>query len=509
MAQNVLITIMIIMMMIAMGTDISWNQIYTGIRKPVGPAIGLFCQFIIMPLIGFLYNIIFQFESSLAAGLLIISCCPGGAVSNLFTYYLDGDVSLSVTMTTISIVVSLGMMPFNTWIYANNTEAKNLIIPYGNIALSLLIIVSPVTIGMLIKWKFPKISSHFTKWGSGISMILLIIIITIQIVSFGHIFDIVLWKVIVTAGVFPITGFLIGYSIAIISRMSKSACMAIAVESGIQNVSVAYSIIVLSFDTTKNDSILLFPLFYGISQMVNYFFLYIIYRVIRKTFHKMEEECIEEKDKVSSSENDDNETTYEVYKNLLLTTEVNWKKSLKSINKLILPYMLRMTEEVKISKSCQISGIRFLKDLIQLKPWAVMKIEAFTDGSKSTDGMVNAFVIFQAGEEVYNASFTLTRNALSSKLRSSLQCWTVAALENKNNTHSVENDIFTAASTSFNKYAINWIKKHSGIPGNEQADFLARNITHKPNTPPAYNIIPKSRLKYLIWDNALETWQLV
>ncbi|XP_067126687.1 ileal sodium/bile acid cotransporter-like [Centruroides vittatus] len=301
MAQNVLVTTTIIMTMIAVGTDISWNQIYTGIRKPVGPAIGLFCQFIIMPLIGFLYNIIFQFESRLAVGLLIISCCPGGTISNMFTYYLDGDVSLSVTMTTISIVVSLGMMPFNTWIYGNSTEAKNLIIPYGNIALSLLMIVSPVTIGMLIKWKFPKISSHITKWGSGISMILLIIIITMQVFSFQHMFDIVSWKVIVTAAVFPITGFLIGYSIAIISRMSKSVCMAIAIESGIQNVTVAYSIIVLSFDTTKNSSILLFPVFYGISEMVNYFLLYIIYRVIRKTFRKMEEQCIEEKDKDEGS----------------------------------------------------------------------------------------------------------------------------------------------------------------------------------------------------------------
>ncbi|XP_023234766.1 solute carrier family 10 member 6-like [Centruroides sculpturatus] len=93
-ARNILPIFTVIITMIAIGADVSWNQIYTGIRKPIGPAIGLFCQFIIMPLIGFLYNIIFQFESSVAAGLLIISCCPGGTVSNMFTYYLDGDVSL-------------------------------------------------------------------------------------------------------------------------------------------------------------------------------------------------------------------------------------------------------------------------------------------------------------------------------------------------------------------------------------------------------------------------------
>ncbi|XP_023210355.1 solute carrier family 10 member 6-like [Centruroides sculpturatus] len=159
MTQNIIAIVSLIIIMIAMGAEITWSQIYKGIRKPVGPAIGLFCQFVIMPLIGFMYNVIFQFESSLAAGLLIKSCFPGGAISNVFTYYLDGDVSLSVTMTTISIVASLGLMPLNLWIYASNTEAKNLKIPYDNIALSLLMIVPPLILGMIIKWKAPKVSS--------------------------------------------------------------------------------------------------------------------------------------------------------------------------------------------------------------------------------------------------------------------------------------------------------------------------------------------------------------
>ncbi|XP_023213029.1 solute carrier family 10 member 6-like, partial [Centruroides sculpturatus] len=236
--------------MIVMGAEISWNQIYKGIRKPVGPAIGLFCQFVIMPLIGFIYNVIFQFESSLATGLLIISCCPGGAVSNVFTYYLDGDVTLSVTMTTISIVASLGLIPLNLWIYASNTEAKNLKVPYENIALSLLMIVPPLILGMIIKWKAPKLSSYVTKWGSATIMIMIIIFVTMEIISSQHIFSIVSWKVIITSLLSPITGIITGYVIAFVSRNSKAACTAIAIDSGIQNFSVALGIIVLSFDTS-------------------------------------------------------------------------------------------------------------------------------------------------------------------------------------------------------------------------------------------------------------------
>ncbi|XP_023229457.1 multidrug resistance-associated protein 4-like [Centruroides sculpturatus] len=118
--------------------------------------------------------------------------------------------------------------------------------------------------------------------------------------------------------------------------------------------------------------------------------------------------------------------------------------------------------------------------------------EAFTDGSKSTDGTASAFVIFQAGEDVYNDSFAVHPDALSSKQRFCEQTHkhrvcedvcedvyefvnkliniftdsaaAVAALGNKHNTHPVANDIFAATSTSFNKCAINWIKGHSSIP---------------------------------------------
>ncbi|XP_067126710.1 sodium-dependent organic anion transporter-like [Centruroides vittatus] len=283
-AINILSIFIVIITMIAIGADISWNQIYTGIRKPIGPAIGLFCQFIVMPLIGFLYNIIFQFESSVAASLLIISCCPGGTISNIFTYYLDGDVSLSVTMTTISIVASLGMMPLNLWIYARNTGAYNLIIPYGNIALSLLMIVSPITMGMIIKWKAPKISSYITKWLNAMGMIFVIIIIVLLIIIYKHMLATASWKIFVSCTFLPITGIIIGYALALICKRPKSACTAVGIESGIQNYAVAYGIILLSFDINKDASIFIFPMFYGISQCFICFTLCVIYHFVKKNW---------------------------------------------------------------------------------------------------------------------------------------------------------------------------------------------------------------------------------
>jgi sodium/bile acid cotransporter 3/5 len=54
-------------------------------------------------------RIIFKLDPPLAFGLFAMGCSPGGAASNIYTHLLDGDVSLSVTMTFVSTICSLGI----------------------------------------------------------------------------------------------------------------------------------------------------------------------------------------------------------------------------------------------------------------------------------------------------------------------------------------------------------------------------------------------------------------
>ncbi|XP_067126940.1 uncharacterized protein [Centruroides vittatus] len=76
-------------------------------------------------------------------------------------------------------------------------------------------------------------------------------------------------------------------------------------------------------------------------------------------------------------ENNNNETIEESIKTSLESAERRIKGYLRSLNKAAIPYMLRIAEEVKISTSCQTSGIRFLKELMQLKPWTLKMLDAF------------------------------------------------------------------------------------------------------------------------------------
>ena len=70
----------------------------------------------------------------------------------LFIFY----VVYSISMTSMSTLVGIGLMPLNLFIYGRRWTDKNTTIPFVNIFLSLLFIIIPVAIGMLIRWKREK-----------------------------------------------------------------------------------------------------------------------------------------------------------------------------------------------------------------------------------------------------------------------------------------------------------------------------------------------------------------
>jgi len=101
-----LILIIIQLVMFGMGTQMSIKD-FTGIRKSgKGVLVGLLCQFSVMPIIGFLIAITFNFEPEIAAGIVLIGSCSSGLASNVMTYIAKGDLVLSVTVTAISTITA-------------------------------------------------------------------------------------------------------------------------------------------------------------------------------------------------------------------------------------------------------------------------------------------------------------------------------------------------------------------------------------------------------------------
>ena len=67
---------------------------YGFIRLPVGPLIGAVGQVFLLPLLSFCFAFFMELGPRETMSILIVSCCPGGTISNVIAYWLGGDVAL-------------------------------------------------------------------------------------------------------------------------------------------------------------------------------------------------------------------------------------------------------------------------------------------------------------------------------------------------------------------------------------------------------------------------------
>lgn len=80
---------------------------FAGVAKmPWGVAVGIFCQFTIMPLVGFGLTRLFAFPGEIAAGVVLIGSCSSGLASNVMVYLARGNLALSITLTSVATLMA-------------------------------------------------------------------------------------------------------------------------------------------------------------------------------------------------------------------------------------------------------------------------------------------------------------------------------------------------------------------------------------------------------------------
>ncbi|KAJ6215712.1 hypothetical protein RDWZM_010212 [Blomia tropicalis] len=284
--HDYLIVVLLVAVMFAMGCSITWAQVWSHICRPVGVLIGMLSQFFLLPFAAFCLIWVFQMDPLHATGLLILACSPGGVTSNIFAYFLEGDLSLSVTMTSFSTVVALFMMPFNVWLYGRNLETEALVIPYGKMTISLLSLTTPVAVGMIINWKLPSIAPILTQIGSVAGFAIIIVCQTLEVFIFPDIFDNVPSALYVAEFLLPLLGLILGFGAASIFGLDYPIRRTIAIEAGIQNVGTALTIITLSFPFEQLRKVWLFPFLYAFSMLAVCCVIAVLYRLQKRLGRK-------------------------------------------------------------------------------------------------------------------------------------------------------------------------------------------------------------------------------
>jgi bile acid:Na+ symporter, BASS family len=132
--------------MFGMGTTLSVADFSRILKTPWAVLIGFVAQFLIMPLLGFTLAHSFNFPPEIAAGVVLIGCCPSGVASNVMSYLARGDVALSVTITSCTTLASPILTPLlmqslgGRWV---NTEFTKMMLEIINM------IIVPIIAGLI------------------------------------------------------------------------------------------------------------------------------------------------------------------------------------------------------------------------------------------------------------------------------------------------------------------------------------------------------------------------
>jgi len=267
--EKALLALLLIALMTGMGATLSWRQ-FKGIAKaPKGVIVGLASQFGWMPLVAFVLASVLELPTPLALGLIIIGSTPGGTTSNLFTYYSGADLALSISMTVVSTVVAVVAMPLILVAYTGALTGEEMVLPLGNIATTLALVLVPVALGMAIRARNERAASVAERIGSYAGIAVLIILVGSAVVRNRDLFAEIPVSGYLASGALGLIGMGLGYGVARLVGLRPAQRRAVSLETGIQNSPLAFAIILASFPDELQEQLLHLPMLYALFVLIS------------------------------------------------------------------------------------------------------------------------------------------------------------------------------------------------------------------------------------------------
>lgn len=253
--------VMVVIIMFGMGATLTPRDFFTAFKKPGGLAIGLFCQFGIMPFIGFCLITFLTLPDAVAVGVLIMACMPGGTTSNMFTYFAKGNLALSVLMTVNSTIFGVLLIPIVISIYAS---ALDLSIPRENIILTLVVILVPVILGMVVRRLSEKAARSAERVGSLLGVAFIFLLVISWVLRNQDVLQTTTGATYFAAIALGSVGIVVGFALARALKMPLADARTVGLETGLQNSPLAIAIIAFTFTGDDQGSYMAVPALYSV-----------------------------------------------------------------------------------------------------------------------------------------------------------------------------------------------------------------------------------------------------
>jgi bile acid:Na+ symporter, BASS family len=247
---DVFLPLALAFIMFALGLGLTFDDFARVAKAPRDFIVGAASQLILLPAVAFALVSIWSLPPELALGVMIIAAAPGGVTSNILTAFARGDVALSISLTAVISLVCVVTIPFIVVFAHGQFMGGDALgnVSVAKTAISVFAIVTvPVTLGLLVRRFAAAFAIRFERIAGRVSTVLFIVVLLGAIIKERD--NIVGY--FAQAGLVTLTlnvvMMVIAYLIARVFASGARQRIAISIECGLQNGTLALAVAMLLF----------------------------------------------------------------------------------------------------------------------------------------------------------------------------------------------------------------------------------------------------------------------
>ena len=236
--------------MFALGLGLTIDDFARVAKKPRDFIVGALSQLVLLPAVAFALVSAWSLPPELALGVMIIAAAPGGVTSNILTAFARGDVALSISLTAVISLVCVVTIPFIVvFAYGQFIGGDGVgDVSVGKTAISVFAIVTvPVVLGLLVRHFATGFARGFERMANRISTVLFVIVLAGAIYQEkDNIVSYFAQAGLVTLAL-NVSMMALAYLIARVFASGTRQRIAISIECGLQNGTLAIAVATLLF----------------------------------------------------------------------------------------------------------------------------------------------------------------------------------------------------------------------------------------------------------------------
>ena len=224
------------------------------LAKPRALAIGLLGHHVVFPAATYLLVLALQPRPSIALGMILVSSCPAGNISNFLTHFARGNTALSVSISTLSTLAAIVMTPLNVAFWGGLYAPAQPILrsvavnPLEMFAHVLLLLGVPLAAGLFVSRRYPRFTARAVKPFKVFSLAFFVLFVLAALAANWQYFLEYVGMVVGIVFVHNALALATGYGLAGVAGLPERDRRAVSIECGIQNSGLGLILIFSYFD---------------------------------------------------------------------------------------------------------------------------------------------------------------------------------------------------------------------------------------------------------------------